>query len=733
MTDVLVSCIMPTHNRRPFVAQAIGYFARQDYPHRELLIVDDGTDAIQDLVPEHPHIRYLRLDRTRSLSAKRNLACQEAHGEIIVHWDDDDWMAPWRLSYQVNSLLQTQVELCGLDRLLFYEPGAERAWQYVYPPGERPWLAGGTLCYVKTFWRRHPFPDLNVGEDTRFVWSSPTTRLLPLDQTHFYVALIHRGNTSPKHTAGQRWRAHSVAAMQQLMGEDHMFYAQLLQPLQSAAQPAVPLVSCMLPTYNRRHFLPQAIRYFQRQDYPHRELIVVDDGTDAVGDLIPPGSNIQYIRLPNKHSLGAKRNIACEAARGEIIISWDDDDWYAPHRIAYQVEPLLQGRAEVTSLGRGLLLSVPTHEFWMTTEQLHARMFAQGAISGTMAFWKRLWSRGVRFPPRSLAEDATFLQALRRAGARLVTLQNRDTFIYVRHASNTWQFTPGNFLDRRGWRRVEPPSFVSQDDLAFYGVYRHDNGAHQPVVPCEQPHTRIPHQPPLVSCILATTAQHRCFLRQAVTYFLRQTYANKELLIVDDGPRLDANLVPQDERIRYLHLDAPTPLGTKLNLGIAAAHGQIIQKLDDDDYYHPDFLRTTVGALLGHAPERSIVGFDSFVVLIVATGEVKWSGSGWCAGGTLCFYRQLWERKAFRDVPRAVDWFFLQDHAAQRLTVRNPEQYILVRHHAGHLWTTMHTRDVTDFFRRQPPYTKSLTQLMPLEDVQFYERLRQHSARPAML
>ena len=40
-----------------------------------------------------------------------------------------------------------------------------------------------------------------------------------------------------------------------------------------------PLVSCIMPTYNRREFVPLAIRYFLRQDYANKELIIIDDGT----------------------------------------------------------------------------------------------------------------------------------------------------------------------------------------------------------------------------------------------------------------------------------------------------------------------------------------------------------------------------------------------------------------------------------------------------------------------
>ena len=146
--------------------------------------------------------------------------------------------------------------------------------------------------------------------------------------------------------------------------------------------------------------------------------------------------------------------------------------------------------------------------------------------------------------------------------------------------------------------------------------------------------------------------------------------------------------------------------------------------MDDDDYYHPDFLGTTVEALLEHDPMHSIVGFDCFLVLIVSTGELKFSGHGWCAGGTLCFFRQLWKQIPFRDIPKAVDWWFLKDHAPRRIKVRDPELYILLRHNFGHLWTTMRKQDVTEYFRRQPNYSKSLRELISSEDLAFYENLR---------
>src|SRR5262249_53600259 len=58
----------------------------------------------------------------------------------------------------------------------------------------------------------------------------------------------------------------------------------------------LPLVSCIMPTADRHAFIPRAIRQFCRQDYPERELIVLDAGQNPVLDLIPADPRIRYIR-----------------------------------------------------------------------------------------------------------------------------------------------------------------------------------------------------------------------------------------------------------------------------------------------------------------------------------------------------------------------------------------------------------------------------------------------------
>jgi len=217
---------MPTRNRRRFVGQSIRYFLRQDYPERELIIVDDGEDAVVDLVPEDRRIRYLRLDQRTSVGAKRNLACEASAGDLIAHWDDDDWMAPTRLSLQVSALLDSGAQACGARDLLHYRLEQGDAWLYQPRPHELE-TAGCTLLYRRATWAKQHFRDINVGEDSAFMSGIPREQVQALPDASFYVALIHSHNTSSKHLTDARWHRRPLDEVTRRLALDRDFYVGL--------------------------------------------------------------------------------------------------------------------------------------------------------------------------------------------------------------------------------------------------------------------------------------------------------------------------------------------------------------------------------------------------------------------------------------------------------------------------------------------------------------------------
>ena len=227
--------------------------------------------------------------------------------------------------------------------------------------------------------------------------------------------------------------------------------------------------------------------------------------------------------------------------------------------------------------------------------------------------------------------------------------------------------------------------------------------------------------PELVSCILATR-NRGAFVRQAIRCFQRQTYDHSELIVVDDGEEPVAESCGGLARVRYIRLHQSTPLGKKLNIGVCAADGTIIQKLDDDDYYAPDFLERAVRALSTHAPKRTVVAWCCFLVLLPGEDQLRHSGHNWAAGGSLCFRPELWRRAPFRDLP-GPDSVFLKDLQPNLVRVCAPESFLVVRH-GQNTWTQWGTETVDQYFQRLPVYPKPLDALVDPQDLPFYRSLR---------
>ena len=229
-----------------------------------------------------------------------------------------------------------------------------------------------------------------------------------------------------------------------------------------------PVVSCIMPTFNRRHFIRKAVEYFLRQDYQWKQLVIVDDGSDSIRDLIPNIDSVLYIGLRNKTPLGEKRNIAIENCSGDIIMHWDDDDWYSDTRISFQVGSLLKENANVCGLGGGLYYDIVADQFWRCQEQLHEILFYAAIIGGSLCYQKSLWEKVGKFYSRAvLAEDSYFLRKIPKDW-QILKLPNRDTLVYIRHPSNTWRFRCGQLVNPAEWIRVEDQDVMPQDDLTFY-------------------------------------------------------------------------------------------------------------------------------------------------------------------------------------------------------------------------------------------------------------------------
>ena len=175
-----------------------------------------------------------------------------------------------------------------------------------------------------------------------------------------------------------------------------------------------PLVSCLCPTANRREFIPQMLRCFTQQDYPKIELIVLDDGDDKIGDLIPLDDRQQFSQLPRiryfyelpKKNHGQKMNRCMELASGEYCIVVDDDDWYAPNRISRQIQPLLDN-PQIQVSGTGQLY----YRLHGANKAFRYVNLTDKKWIGAIAFRRSAWENN-RFEERGFGADFYFINKI---------------------------------------------------------------------------------------------------------------------------------------------------------------------------------------------------------------------------------------------------------------------------------------------------------------------------------
>lgn len=166
--------------------------------------------------------------------------------------------------------------------------------------------------------------------------------------------------------------------------------------------PTPPAVSCIMPTKGRPSLVPFAIRQFLGQTYTSRELIIVADEKDDV-PCLPEHPQIQVVFAPpGQQSIGAKRNLACEAAKGRFVAHWDDDDLHDPRRLETQVSEFAHSRKLVGGISQALYQDLSGNIY---------RFLAPAQVAGfSLMFLREAWKQS-RFPDKQVGEDSAFVHA----------------------------------------------------------------------------------------------------------------------------------------------------------------------------------------------------------------------------------------------------------------------------------------------------------------------------------
>lgn len=222
-----------------------------------------------------------------------------------------------------------------------------------------------------------------------------------------------------------------------------------------------PKVSILTITHNRPRIFFLAANNFLRVDYPNLEWVIVDDSDDDqrpslsrfIGD-----SRVKYARITRAPgsppvSIGAKRQMSCQLATGDVFVHMDDDDYLVPGSVPFRVAALESGFDCVGSTHTLCYDVGDRSTFYCCCYNRFgdAVYFPEPSMAYTRRFWEqRAWSN-VRYD-----EGRAFLAG--RLGSMLDVPSTRNV-IMLSHGTN---FTE----DARRRASVPHPTSVPRNDAA---------------------------------------------------------------------------------------------------------------------------------------------------------------------------------------------------------------------------------------------------------------------------
>jgi hypothetical protein len=200
----------------------------------------------------------------------------------------------------------------------------------------------------------------------------------------------------------------------------------------------LPAVSVITITKNRRPFIPLAKYCFLAQAYPEDKLewVIVDDGTDQIKDLVSDIPNVTYVLCDEREggwTIGAKRNLAVQRAKHDVLVMLDDDDVYPNNSVVSRVATMLAEPTKECSF----CTTIPCYDIHESKSFMNvppmplpmSERVSEATLCFTRAFWEE---RG--FAEVQIAEGNAFVRG-REQRCREVSPQ--DVIVSLTHKSTT--------------------------------------------------------------------------------------------------------------------------------------------------------------------------------------------------------------------------------------------------------------------------------------------------------
>jgi len=194
-----VSICTPTFNRRPFIPHIIKCIEHQLYPKDKIewIIIDDGTDKIEDLVKHLPYVKYFTYDTKLTLGRKRNISHEKSIGDIIVYMDDDDYYPPERISHAVQKLQENPNILCaGSSEMYIYFKHIHKMYKFgPYAPNH---ATAASFAFKKELLLQTSYDEVACLAEEKHFLKNYTIPMVQLDSMKTILVFSHIHNSFDK-------------------------------------------------------------------------------------------------------------------------------------------------------------------------------------------------------------------------------------------------------------------------------------------------------------------------------------------------------------------------------------------------------------------------------------------------------------------------------------------------------------------------------------------------------
>ena len=200
----------------------------------------------------------------------------------------------------------------------------------------------------------------------------------------------------------------------------------------------LPAVSVITITKDRRAFIPLAKYCFLAQAYPEDKLewVIVDDGSDPIKDLVSDLPNVTYVLCDEREggwTIGAKRNLAVQRAKHDILVMLDDDDVYPNNSVVSRVATMLAEPKKDCCF----CTTIPCYDIHETKSFMNVPPMvlpmSERVSEATLCFTRAFWEER-KFAEVQIAEGNAFIRGREQ---RCREMSPQDVIVSLTHKKTT--------------------------------------------------------------------------------------------------------------------------------------------------------------------------------------------------------------------------------------------------------------------------------------------------------